>query len=186
MATIRILRNRAEQLRSQGLTNHRAFRVLRSEFRDAERDELHLVMPLKGAPKGVTPGWALWGQPLRPTQIRFQSKGAPIKEGELVTVRTVGEPPKKKAKGKGVPAAWQAVLDTLTDEGGETEMVTIPTVVVPANDVTGGDWIEGFGEVAAVAHIKTGVYVVGESGDSMILPKDKPTEVRLEDPGKEK
>lgn len=185
MATRRILRNRADQLRSQGLTNHRAFRVLCKEFPNAERDSLVDAARLPGARTGVNPWWSTWGRSLRPTQIRYQQKGAPLKEDMLVTVRTVGEPA-KKAKGNRVPAAWQAVLDRLTSEGGETDMVTVPTVVVPAYDVTGGDWIEGFGEVAAVAHIKRGVYVVGESGDSMILPNDKPTEVRLEDPGKEK
>lgn len=74
MATMSDLRACADELMGLGLTKHRAFRVLRKRFPDAERDQLLLVIPLRGAPKHVTPTWALWGQPLRPTQIRFLPK----------------------------------------------------------------------------------------------------------------
>lgn len=77
MASIPKLRARAGQLRSLGLTNSRVFGVLQAEFPAAERDELHLVSPLRGAPTGVTPDWALWGQPLRPCQIRYKQKARP-------------------------------------------------------------------------------------------------------------
>ena len=82
------MRKRADELRSLGLSRHRAFRVLKREFPEAERDELHRALPLEGAPRGVTPGWALWGQPLRPTQIRFQIKRRGPPE-QPVVVRTV-------------------------------------------------------------------------------------------------
>lgn len=82
------MRKRAVELRSLGLSRHRAFRVLRREFPYAERDQVHRALPLEGAPRGVTPGWALWGQPLRPTQIRFQLKRRGPPE-EPVVVRTL-------------------------------------------------------------------------------------------------
>lgn len=83
-----VIRKRAETLRRLGLTPPRAFRVLRAEFPHAERDTLVNAARLSGYRKGVTPGWALWGQPLRPTQIRFhpKKKGRPE---EPVVIRTV-------------------------------------------------------------------------------------------------
>ena len=70
------MRKRADELRSLGLSRHRAFRVLKREFPEAERDELHRALPLEGAP------------PLRPTQIRFQIKRRGPPE-QPVVVRTV-------------------------------------------------------------------------------------------------
>lgn len=78
--TMSRLRVRAEELLGLGLTRHRAFRVLKSDFPSVERDVLLKAIPIKGAPKGVTPTWALWGQPLRPCQIRYkQDKWRPPK-----------------------------------------------------------------------------------------------------------
>jgi hypothetical protein len=52
------LRDRADELRSQGLTKHRAFRMLRREFPHAERDSLVRAAQLPGAPTGYFPPWA--------------------------------------------------------------------------------------------------------------------------------
>jgi hypothetical protein len=101
---IPVMRERAVQLLSLGLSRHRAFRMLRYEFPEAERDELHRALPLEGAPKGVTPGWALWGQPLRPTQIRYQMKRKGPPE-EPVRVRT---PVTERDKQRWIEAARKA------------------------------------------------------------------------------
>lgn len=52
------LRERAAQLRRQGLTSHRAFRVLKREFPGAERDILVRASQIPGAPTGYLPSWA--------------------------------------------------------------------------------------------------------------------------------
>ncbi len=72
--TMSRVRIRAEELLSLGLTRHRAFRVLRSEFRYVERDMLLRAVPLPGAPRGVNPGWTEHGQCLRPVVIRTWGK----------------------------------------------------------------------------------------------------------------
>lgn len=69
VTTMSILHARADALLSLGLTKHRAFRVLRGEFPAVERDMLLKAMPLRGAPKGVTPLWAD-RNPLHPVTIR--------------------------------------------------------------------------------------------------------------------
>lgn len=52
------LRDRAVELRSLGLTKHRAFRVLSREFPHAERDSLVQAANLPGARTGYLPSWA--------------------------------------------------------------------------------------------------------------------------------
>ena len=47
------LRERAAELRRQGLTRHRAFRVLKREFPHAERDVLVIAAGLNGATPGL-------------------------------------------------------------------------------------------------------------------------------------
>ena len=79
MATMRDLHKRADQLRRVGMTRHRILVQLRHEFPGTDRDFLVRAAQIPGAPLGITPEWALHGQPLRPTQIRFQAKkGAPM------------------------------------------------------------------------------------------------------------
>lgn len=74
ITTMSRVRVRAEELLSLGLTKHRAFRVLKREFRDVERDMLHKAIPLRGAPRGVNPTWTEHGQCLRPVVIRTWGK----------------------------------------------------------------------------------------------------------------
>lgn len=68
MAAMSDLRASADALLGLGLTKHRAFRVLRRLYPDAERDQLLLAIPLRGAPTGVTPDWP--ANRLRPVVIR--------------------------------------------------------------------------------------------------------------------
>lgn len=82
------IHRRAEELRRLRLTPARVLRQLKREFRFAERDVLVNAARMEGYQRHVTPQWALWGQPLHPTMIRFQPKrkGAPE---EPVKVRTI-------------------------------------------------------------------------------------------------
>jgi hypothetical protein len=76
MAIVSAFRVRAAELRSvPGMTPIRAFRILRREFPHMERDVLVNETRIQGYHRGVTPQWALWGQPLRPVQIRYKQKG---------------------------------------------------------------------------------------------------------------
>lgn len=72
--TMSRVRDRAEELLGLGLTKHRAFGVLKREFRDVERDMLHKAIPLQGAPIGANPSWTEHGQCLRPVVIRTWGK----------------------------------------------------------------------------------------------------------------
>lgn len=186
MATMLILRNRAEQLRGLGLTSHGAFRVLRREFPHAERDMLVNAAGLPGAHVGVNPWWTTWGQPLRPTQIRFQLKGRPQAKDVPVVVRTIGEEPKPKTTSRSSEKLGRLVVLLKQQIEEADEMVTgAPTIRIPATKLVGGDWIEGSGEVAAAARLKDRMYVLFESGDTQFLSFDAPVEVRLEDEGSE-
>ena len=52
------LHERAAELRSQGLTEIRVFRMLKREFPNAERDLLVRASRIQGAPTGCLPSWA--------------------------------------------------------------------------------------------------------------------------------
>lgn len=182
MANMLILRSRAEQLRRLGLSSHRAFRVLRNEFPNAERDMLVNAAGLPGAHSGVNPWWTTWGRSLRPTQIRFQNKGRPRKE-EPVVVRTVGEELKPEKRSRSDEKLERLVVLVMQQAEEANAMFTgAPTMKVQVKKVFGGDWIEGIGEVAAVTPVKGGkVYVLLESGDSRFLLAEDYVEIRLED-----
>lgn len=129
MATVSAVFDRAETLRGHGLTNLRIFWRLRREFRNVERDILLRASRIEGAPGGVTPGWALWGQPLRSCQIRFKTKEMRRPE-DKVTVRT------------------RKVIS-----------VDYPLLTVEANDLREGDWIENVGHVESAWTYKKHTYV---------------------------
>lgn len=153
MSEMSALFNRAKTLRGHGLTELRIFWRLREEFPNAERDMLLRVARLEGAPTGVTPGWALWGQPLRPTQIRFKNKVG-VRQEEPVTIRT------------------RKVI-----------AVDYPLLTVEANDLREGDWIEDVGLVDAAYTWKAHTFVLFSDGKSEFLPRDSHVRVRLEDRG---
>lgn len=153
MAGMSELFGRAETLRGHGLTELRIFWRLRNEFPVAERDMLLKAARLEGSPTGITPGWALWGQPLRPTQIRFKQKsdGRP---DERIAVRT------------------RKVL-----------AVDYPLLTVEANDLREGDWIENIGRVETAYPAKKHIVVNLGDGRVEIYLSDAPVRIHLEDKG---
>lgn len=154
MSHLSALFDRAETLRGHGLTERRIYGHLRNEFPNAERDVLLRAAKLEGSPTGVTPGWALWGQPLRPTQIRFQTKGAGRSDEDKVTVRTR-----------------------------KVVAVNYPLITVEANDVREGDWIEDVGLVDSAFSHKRWTFISLANDESLIYKTDAPVIVRLEDEG---
>jgi hypothetical protein len=183
MTSMSILRSRADQLFSLGLTSHRAFGVLCREFPNAERDMLVIAAKLPGAWTGVNPWWSTWGRSLRPTQIRFQNKGAPRVQDVPVTVRTVGEESPAKPLTRAEQQLARSIEFAMKCIQEVDEMTTgAPTITVPVKDLVGGDWVEGSGEVAAVALLKSKlVYILFESGKTEFLRQDELRDVRLED-----
>lgn len=153
MSHLSALFDRAEVLRGHGLTERRIFQNLRKEFPNAERDVLLRAAKLEGSPRGVTPGWALWGQPLRPVQIRFKARGTPPKEEDKVKVRT-----------KKVIA------------------MNYPLLTIEARDLGRGDWIEGIGQVIGVVTHKEWTTVFADHR-TFLYRSDAHVIVRLEDEG---
>lgn len=162
MAIMSDLRARADELRSLGLSKRRAFGVLKNEFPDAERDQLHLAVPLEGAPKGVTPQWALWGQPLRPCQIRYKQKGSSA-QAEVK---------------RGAPKA----VDAQRKEVAMSETTEPLTITVEAKDLSVDDWVVPQGIVTGVKD--DGVVIVHfKSGTVRVFQQQEGVLVRLEDRG---
>lgn len=74
MATMSVLRERADELRQQRYTPHGVLRQLRNEFPWAERDFLINASRIVGYHRGVSPEWGR----LRPVICRWQKKGRPV------------------------------------------------------------------------------------------------------------
>lgn len=160
MATMKVLCSRADQLRRLGLSSHRAFRVLRAEFPHADRDMLVNAAQLPGAHNGITPGWALWGRALRPTQIRFKQKGRPEETHERpkVVTRKLMEREKQLMAGP------------------------VLSITIPVQEIRSGDLVLGIGVVDhAYPEFKGKICVFFESGDAHFFVRDTKIEVLLED-----
>lgn len=183
MTSMSVLRSRADQLRSLGLSSHRVYWRLRKEFPNGERDMIVNAAGLPGAHTGISPWWSTWGRSLRPTQIRFQQKGRPAIKETPVVVRTVGEepPPKKTSRSSQRMERLAVFLERINEEV-EDMLMGAPTITVPATEVDGGDWVVGSGEVVTAMTLKDRrVCLVFESGEARLLNSDARVEVRLED-----
>lgn len=148
------LRERAEELLGQGLTDHRAFRVLKSEFRSVERDMLLRAIKLPGAPTGINRLWTQMGQPLRPVVIRQWGRK------QFVAVE---------------PVTMRERIMTMVRKNPLT-------LEVAAKDLWVGDWVVDRGPVVAVAG--TGLIVVTfENDEGAVYWHDDKILVHMEDYG---
>lgn len=216
MATVMsALHSRADDLRQlPKVTPHRLLQILKAEFPHADRDMLVRAAKLEGAPRGVTPEWAMHGQPLRPTQIRFQAKkGGPgerraeraREEGEIAAL-LLPHPqlPLDDGGRQSLPEARGTELDEFlaaissgdffrsddseggTEEGedGMSDYV-YPTMDVEARDVREGDYVEGKGVVSLVSVLKSTICLMFSSLDSTLHALDEKVRIRIEDDGME-
>lgn len=183
MATMSALRSRAAELALlPRMTPVRIYTMLGREFPDAERFQLVNAAKLEGHHRGITPGWTEWGQPLRPTQIRFQTRkrGAPsLDVGKRVARRPL--PPS--------PPPWTEMDDLLVAMGNgalfaeEGDEVEFPTMTIPARQIAEDDFVEGAGVVVLVHAEREYVSVFFRSLDTALFKPDEKVQVRIEDDG---